>query len=126
VWDTWIKGIATIAPIISAVAACVVAAMAINAARIWRLTLRQQRADECMSAARDLSAAVDHFMRVKIKENLTHVGTVIAAYEETLASWRRFDRTFGTACRYYPDLEKSIAKQIRGKLEILEDLIKAN
>jgi hypothetical protein len=93
----------------------------------WKNTLQNQRADECVSAARDLSGAVGRCVTLKsIKPQQYWVPTqeMWHAYDQVWASWRRFDQAFALALSYYKHLPKSIPGEITNKLYDLEAVLR--
>jgi hypothetical protein len=102
------------------------AGAAIAALTGWKSALKSQRADECVSAARDLIGSLNSCLRIKAEENLTHMDRVWGAYDRLWVSWRRFDQAFSPARRYHPTLATSIPRDIAHQLNNLRDLLPAN
>ena len=93
----------------------------------WKNTLQNQRADECVSAARELSGAVGRCVTLKSNKPQQYwVSTqeMWHAYDQVWASWRRFDQAFALALRYYKHLPKSIPGEITNKLYDFEAVLR--
>jgi hypothetical protein len=72
---------------ISAVAACIAAGAAAYAAFTWKMTLREQRADDCIGAARGLSGALGRCISLKNAEaELRSSEQIWRAYDQVWAS----------------------------------------
>jgi hypothetical protein len=115
------------ADIMSAIGTLAIATTGAWALLQWKNTLQNQRADECVSAARDLSGAVGRCVTLKsIKPQQYWVSTkeMWHAYNQVWASWRRFDQAFALALRYYKHLPKSIPGEIANKLYDLEAVLR--
>lgn len=92
----------------------------------WKSALKSQRADECVSAARELVGSLNSCLRIKTEANLTHMDRILAAYERLWGSWRRFDQAYSPARRYHPHLPKNIPADAARQLNNLRDLLHAN
>ena len=74
--------------------------VAIWATYAWRRTLRNQRADDCISAAREMYAAIEYVIRLKLhSEDEKRLEDAYNRAWET--SWRRFDAAYTVAQRWY-------------------------
>jgi hypothetical protein len=115
------------ADIMSAVGTLAIATTGAWALLQWKNTLQNQRADECVSAARDLSGDVGRCVTLKSNKPQQYwVSTqeMWHAYDQEWASWRRFDQAFALALRYYKHLPKSIPGEITNKLYDLEAVLR--
>jgi hypothetical protein len=98
----WAQVVAAIAAIVGAVASSVIAVTAICALSNWQRTLKHERADECLSAARDLEGAVGKYVDLSAKDgNPDQRANRRAAYDGMWASRRNFDKAFAVARRYH-------------------------
>jgi hypothetical protein len=124
---TWTETATAWATIVAAGGTCATALIALYAALTWKYTLKNQRADECVSAARGVVGAVGRCLRTKTKENLTNMAPVWHAYDEVWESWRRFDQAYSAARRYHPEkLSNNIAGEIARQLDNLGDALVSN
>jgi hypothetical protein len=68
----------------------------------WQRTLKHQRADECLSAARYLEGAVGKYVDLSAKDGGPDQRAIrSAAYDGMWASRRNFDKAFAVARRYH-------------------------
>jgi hypothetical protein len=93
------------------------------ALRGWRNTLENERADECVSAIRDLSGTIGRCVSLKEgrPQDNFHFET------ELWDAWRRFDRAFAVAYRYHnKTLGKSTSADVKNKLYALASFLHKN
>jgi hypothetical protein len=119
----WTDIATAVGTIVAAVATCATAAIAAYAAVTWKDTLKNQRADECISAAR--VGALGRCLSIKEQRNLD-MPPVWRAHDELRASWRRFDQAFYATRRYQPNLNKDVSFLVARQLDILGDFLTHN
>jgi hypothetical protein len=108
---SWTDITTAIGTAVTAVGTLVLAAAAVLALTSWELA--NQRAEECVSAGRDLQGAIGRFISLR--------GKTDKADDASRAMWdssRRFDQAFTAARRYHRTLKESTAREI---MEILTE-----
>jgi hypothetical protein len=91
-----------IAGVIGSVAPLITILIAVRALGSWKRTLRNQRIDECISAAYDL---IGSFERVKAVKGRARGGAIHETFDQLLASFHDFDRAYTVVRRYRSDLD---------------------
>jgi hypothetical protein len=107
-----------IAGVIGSVAPLITILIAVRALGSWRRTLRNQRIDECISAAYDLIGSLERFKKIKgrARGSATH-----EAFDQLLASFYNFDCVYRITCRYRPDLDPNALFHV-GKFVLFLDV----
>ena len=109
---------------VGTMALAVVTVIAVRVARKalgdWRSTLKNERADECTGAARDLRNFV--YRCIDMKTSGQPQGSVWKAYDEAWTSWRILDRSYVILSRYDSRLDMRIPDTLSGELFTLEAL----
>jgi len=111
--------IAAAAESASAVFTLLTAMIAFYAARSWRQTLKNDRIDEGISAARDLRGAVNRcrsLITVHVRDQIW------PAYRQTWESWRRLDKALAVLRRYDTKLDVHMSDKISQVLFRLEQM----
>jgi hypothetical protein len=72
--------------------------IAVRALGSWKRTLRNQRIDECISAAYDLVGSFERYKAVKSKHKIS---TTAEAFDQLLTSFRDFDRAYTVVGRSF-------------------------
>jgi hypothetical protein len=96
--------------------------------RQWKVTLRSQRVDECVSAARDLEGAIGRVISLKCGTPNGQYSPDRAAwdaYTPMWDSWRRFNQAFTIMYRYN-GFSTDIPQNIASLLYELEDFLHGN
>lgn len=110
-----------ISSIVTAVAAVATAIIAYCAAQSWRRGLENQRADECISAARDVRSAIDRCFN--FAENDSSPSELGAAVDGAWNSWRRLDQAYAVALRYRADLPDALPDMIARQLDRVRRIV---
>jgi len=119
-YGTWATAIATL----------ILAGIGWRGLAQWKRSLENQRADECISAARHLEGAIGRLVTLKSKRPEPGYDPQPAAwraYSLAWESWRQFNQAFAVARRYHekamvPDTPTVIATRLRE----IEDLMENN
>jgi hypothetical protein len=108
----------TIAGVIGSVAPLITILIAVRALGSWKRTQRNQRIDECISAAYDLIGSFERYREVKSRHKLS---TTAEAFDQLLTSFRDFDRAYTVVRRYRSDLDPKDPYRIQKFLVGLEE-----
>jgi hypothetical protein len=92
----------TIAGVVGSVAPLITILIAVRALGSWKRTLRNQRIDECISAAYCLTGSPNRYEVVNGRGKLS---TTAEAFDQLLTSFHDFDRAHTVVRRYRPDLD---------------------
>jgi hypothetical protein len=99
----WSKVASVVGSLTSLVTMCI----ALVALGSWRRTLRNQRIDECVSAAFHLIGTIERYRALKFDHNRIIRSSqkgIEDALDRVLDGFRDFDRAYTIARRYRPDL----------------------
>ena len=109
--------------VVSSVTSLVTMSIALIALGSWKRTLRNQRIDECISAAYDLRGEIGdwvtivHQARSSSTDGLAQGPVFTEAFDQMLRSLRDFERSYRLALRYRRDLDP---KALYGVRKILQ------
>src|SRR5262249_26790659 len=98
----WTEALTASGTAVTAVLTLALVVIAGLALKDWRKSLENQRADECVSAIRDLLGAIGRCLSLKKSKPMPHWDPEHAmwqAHTDMWAAWRRFDRAFFVACK---------------------------
>lgn len=106
------------AELIKALAPIATVSVAAWAATTWRKSLMNQRADDCISAAHEMEAAIDRCLSLFWEQRgliptYDRSQELARRYDEVWkVSWRRFDQAYAVARRYHPTLPREVPRKI--------------
>jgi hypothetical protein len=120
----WGTIISAVAACIAAIAATYAAYLARGAANTWRLTLKEERADDCIGAARELAGTIGRCIALKGAEaELKGTEKIWTAYDQMWDSYVRFQQKFSAARRYH-NLPEDLPKRVYDQLHLIGDLLR--
>jgi hypothetical protein len=105
--------------VVSSVTSLVTMSIALIALGTWKRTMRNQRIDECISAAYDLRGEIGdwvtiiHQARSSSIEGLAQGPVFTEAFEQMLRRLRDFERSYRIALRYRRDLDPKALYGVR-------------
>jgi hypothetical protein len=108
-WN-WLTGIdwTKVAPVVGSIAPVTTISIALYTVKQWKRTLRRQKSDECISAARYLRGAVGRYVSIK-----SRLGRDEDANREMWDGLRAFDQAYVVAQWYH---KKTLTEKMLDKV----------